>query len=277
MKLKVCSFETRSAEAMRALIERHGGQATVVPTVRESPATDAADVAAFGRELMSGRFDVVLFLTGVGAQLLLEQLAGRYSRGELAAALNRCTVAVRGPKPAAVLRHWHVSVGVRAQPPHTWHELVDALHRSAGLGGKRVAVQEYGRVNHALHEALRQHGVADVRSVVLYRWSLPEDLEPLRSAVRATIDGQFDVLAFTTAVQLDHVLAVAEQMGLRREWLAAAARCVIASIGPSTSEAIRDAGLPVDIEPQHSKLGHLVNAIFDQARCLIATCRARSN
>ena len=35
---------------------------------------------------------------------------------------------------------------------------------------------------------------------------------------------------------------------------------VIASIGPTTSETLRDNDLAVDVEPEHSKMGHLVAA-----------------
>jgi uroporphyrinogen-III synthase len=142
--------------------------------------------------------------------------------------------------------------------------LVEALDSATSLQGKRVAVQEYGRSSTALHTALRRLGAA-VQSVMIYRWRLPDQLEPLRDAVQGTIDGRFDVLAFTTAVQLDHVLEVAEQMGLRDQWLAAARKCLLASIGPTTSAALREVGLPVDIEPEHSKMGQLVAAIFEQA------------
>jgi uroporphyrinogen-III synthase len=36
---------------------------------------------------------------------------------------------------------------------------------------------------------------------------------------------------------------------------------VVGSIGPTTSAALRAHGLPVDIEPEHPKSGHLVAAV----------------
>ena len=49
--------------------------------------------------------------------------------------------------------------------------------------------------------------------VPVYHWALPEDLEPLCSAVRSIIAGNRDVALFLTAVQVVHLVEVAEQMG----------------------------------------------------------------
>jgi uroporphyrinogen-III synthase len=105
--------------------------------------------------------------------------------------------------------------------------------------------------------------------VPVYRWALPEDTGPLAAAVQSTIAGEFDVLMFTSAQQLRNVLAVAESAGVRDKWLSAARRCVIASIGPTASETLLDAGLPPDIEPEHPKMGHLVQAVARDARAVL--------
>ena len=50
--------------------------------------------------------------------------------------------------------------------------------------------------------------------VPVYRWALPENLEPLKSAILETVGGEFDVLLFTSAQQLRNVLEVADQLRL---------------------------------------------------------------
>jgi uroporphyrinogen decarboxylase len=50
-------------------------------------------------------------------------------------------------------------------------------------------------------------------------------------------------------------------------------RVVIASIGPTTSEMLHSQDLPVDLEPSHPKLGHLVLETADRAGELIARKR----
>jgi uroporphyrinogen-III synthase len=81
-------------------------------------------------------------------------------------------------------------------------------------------------------------------------------------------------LLFTSAQQLRNVLSVAESDGLRDEWLRAARKCVVASIGPTASETLRIAGLPADIEPEHPKMGHLVQAVAKRAREILQKKRA---
>lgn len=254
--LRVCSFESRRAEEMRSLIERHGGVATVAPSMREVPLEQNDAAFAFAERLLAGQVDVVIFLTGIGARTLLEAVETRLDRQQFFEALNRCLTVVRGPKPTAILREWGVRIDHRAPEPNTWREVLTALE-GVDLRGQHVAVQEYGRPNRELYEQLQQRG-AMVEPVAVYRWALPEDVEPLRAAIRATIAGEFELLLFTSAQQLQNVLEVAESLHLRDEWLRAANRCVIASIGPAASETLTAEGLRVDLEPSHPKMGTLV-------------------
>jgi uroporphyrinogen-III synthase len=165
-----------------------------------------------------------------------------------------------------------VPIDHQVPEPNTWRDLVALLDATLPIAGKRVAVQEYGEPNPELYEAL-QHRQAEVIPVPVYRWALPEDSGPLAAAARGTIAGEFDVLMFTSAQQLRNVLAVAGSAGLSDDWLCAARRCVIASIGPTASETLREAGLPPDIEPEHPKMGHLVQAVAREARGLLETKR----
>src|SRR4029078_3552374 len=120
--------------------------------------------------------------------------------------------------------------------------------------GKRVAVQEYGQPNPELYEALAARQ-AEVIPVPVSRGARPDDTGPLEAAVRGTIAGEFDVLAITSAQQVRNILAVAGQLGIRDEWLRSARKFVVASIGPTASEALMEVGLPPDIEPEHPKMG----------------------
>ena len=205
--------------------------------------------------------------------MLLEVAESRYDREAILHALRRLPIAVRGPKPLVVLREWNVPVAVRTAEPNTWHELVTALDEAGLLAGKRVAVQEYGRANAELYRELSSRG-AKIEPVPVYRWTLPEDTGPLRTAIRATIARQFDVLLFTSAHQLDCVLEVAEADGAKDAWLQAARSMVVGSIGPAASEALRESGLPVDVEARPTRMGHLVTSAIQAAPAILAEKRA---
>lgn len=269
MRPRVCSFESRKGDEMRSLIERNGGDATVAASMQEVAIEENSAAVEFADMLLRGQIDCVVFMTGVGARTLLNAIESRYSRDQFFNALRNCFVVVRGPKPLAVMREWKIDVDMRAPEPNTWKELIaefDDQHRQSrfSLSGKTVAVQEYGKSNEEFCEQLRKRG-AVVIAVPVYRWALPDDIGPLIQSVRQTIDGRFDILMFTSAIQLTNVLDVANREGLEEQWIAAAAECIVASIGPTSSDTLKEAGLHVDIQPEHPKMGHLVRETLQEA------------
>jgi uroporphyrinogen-III synthase len=269
MPLRVCSLESRRAEEMRSLIERHGATAFVAPSMRELPLDENPAVFSFLDELQGGRIEIVIFMTGVGARAVLDVVETKTTREAFFADLSRCTIVVRGPKPVAVLKEWGVRIDHRAPEPNTWRELLATLDADVPLAGKSIALQEYGKPNAELLRALQDRG-AKVLPVPVYRWDLPADVEPLQQAVHKIIAGEFDLLLITSAQQVQHLLLVAEQLGLRAECLAAANRCLIGSIGPTATETLDDVGLHADFEPSHPKMGTLVKEALAAAPGLLA-------
>jgi uroporphyrinogen-III synthase len=273
MPLRVCSFESRRQEEMASLIRRQGAEPTIAPSMRESPLERHEPVFDFWKRLTAGEVDLVILMTGVGTQAMFDVLTTRIGRDELIAEMNRHPICIRGPKPAVVLRNWSIRIHHRAPEPNTWREVLAVLKTDGvPLAGRRIAVQEYGKPSVELYEELRQRG-ADVVTVPVYRWELPEDLGPLQSAIQTTIDGGFDVLLFTSAQQAHHVLEVAERMGLREAWMQAAQSCVVGSIGPTASETLVELGLRPDIEPEHPKMGPLVTETLKRADEVLAAKR----
>ena len=99
----------------------------------------------------------------------------------------------------------------------------------------------------------------------VYRWDLPLSIGPLEANVRAIAAGEIDVAMFTSAHQVVNLLRVAEQLQLGGPLRRGIERAVVASIGPTTSETLHELELHVDIEPEHSKMGHLVAAAAEKA------------
>ena len=256
--LRVCSFESRRAAEMKSLIERNGGVATIAPSLREIPIEDNADALAFGEQLGRGEIDIVIFLTGVGSQGLLDVLLTRHPSESLQKWFGRTTVVVRGPKPVVILRAAGIRVDHRAAEPNTWREVIDLIDNTPiPVAGQTIAVQEYGQPQRELSRAL-QDRLANVISVPVYKWALPDDIGPLEQSVHGTIAGEFDILLFTSAQQAVNVLDIADRLGVRDAWIAAARSCVIGSIGPTATETLIGLGLHPHLEPTHGKMGHLV-------------------
>lgn len=258
--LKVLALESRRATEIAKLIRTYGGEPTVAPAMREVPLESNHEAFEFARRLLHGEFDLVIFTTGVGIRRLMEILESRYERARILDSLRRVKLAARGPKPSAALREMGLPIAVTAPEPCTWHEVIGALDEAFGpsLDGLRAAVQEYGATNPDLLDALSQHHVRWTR-VPVYQWALPDDLEPLRNAVRAIANQNIDVVVFLTAVQVTHLFRVAEIMDETGALLAGLRRTVVFSIGPSTSEELSRHGIEPDFEPSHPKMGFLMN------------------
>jgi uroporphyrinogen-III synthase len=259
--LRVLSLESRRAPEMAKLIASNGGKATVAASMREIPIAPNTQGVAFAHRLSEGGFDMVIFLTGVGTRALTRVVETVYPVEQFVAALRKITIVARGPKPMAVLKELGVPVTVAVPEPNTWRDLLRTLDEKADsvpLKDRRVAVQEYGTSNPELLAALSDRG-ADVTRVPVYEWGLPEDVGPLRAAVAAISREEFDVVLFTTAIQVNHLFQVAAEMNQEAAVRRGLSRILIASIGPSTSERLQEYGLTADIEPTHPKMGYLVN------------------
>lgn len=263
--LRVLSLESRRAAEMETLIRARGGDPFVAPSMREVPLENNPEAFAFAERLFRGDFDMVIFLTGVGAKHLNQVLETRYPAGAFQDALRKLTVVVRGPKPSGVMREWKVPAAIVVPEPNTWRELLAATEHCTE---RRIAVQEFGRSSLELLEGLRARG-ADVTQVPVYQWDLPTDTGPLREAARRLARGEFDMATFTTSVQVAHLLQIAAEEGLEQEVRAALRKLVIASIGPTTSEALREQGLEPDLEPSHPKMGILITEAAQQARQIL--------
>ena len=274
--LQVISFESRLRSETTGLFEKHGARVIAAPALHVVPLTDLPEAKAFAHAVCEGELDGLVLLTGVGANLLLRTACTHRPRAELVFGLSKLKLICRGPKPSSALKPFGLRPSIHVPEPNTWREVVHKLDLEWPVSGQRVWIQEYGTRNEELIQALRIRG-ATVTSLRVYTWALPEDTAPLKAAILKIVRGQAHVAVFTTALQIDHLLAVAQEIGMapavRR---ALSSDIVVASVGPMTSEALARHGIRADIVPGHPKLGHLVLAVARRARALVSEKRERS-
>lgn len=274
--LRVLSLESRRATEMAKLIANYQGEPVVAPSMREVPLESNTEALAFAGKLLEGGFDLAIFLTGVGTRALARVVETQYALEGFVEALRKIPVIARGPKPVAALSELGIPVALTVPEPNTWRDLLKALDEKADtlpLSGKCVALQEYGASNSELLRGLAERG-AVVTKVPVYQWALPEDVGPLRSAIQRLAQGEIDIVLFTTSIQVVHLLQVAEEMGLKEKIVQSSTRTVVASIGPVTSEELRERGISPDFEPSHPKMGFLVNELAERCRTLLEAKRA---
>src|ERR1700722_14462093 len=274
--LRVLSLESRRAVEMAKLIENYGGRAIVAPSMREVPLESNTEALEFARALAAGGFDMVIFLTGVGTRALAKVAATVYPLEKFVEALRGVAIIARGPKPVAALKELGVPVVVVVPGPNPWRDLLrplDGKHDVAPLAGRRVAVQEYGASNPEPLAELAARGAHGAGGPV-DQWAVPEDTAPLRAAVDAIARGEIDLALFTTSIQVAHLLKIAREMSREEEVRRAFSRILVGSIGPITSEELREQGFAADFEPSHPKMGILVNEAAQRVKELLDRKRA---
>jgi uroporphyrinogen-III synthase len=268
--LRVLSLESRRAQEIEGMIRRLGGDAFVAPSVQERALEDHTDAIRFVERLEAGEFDLLVCMTGTGLAFLRDVVAAHMPVDRLATALRSVVIVSRGPKPVPLLREMNVPVHVVVPEPNTWKEIVEAI---AVRRERRIAVQEYGRPNLEMNSALEDLG-ARVTPVAIYRWELPDDIEPLREAARRLAARVFDVVLFTSSVQLDHLYEVSRALGLEEKVTdALRSEVAIASVGQIMTAALESYGLSADIIPNHPKMGSLVKAAAESATAVLASKR----
>ena len=257
--MTVAAFESRMADQMAKLIARHGGNPLVAPSLQEVPLEDNTEALDFAKDLMAGTVDLLILLTGVGTRTLVDVWKTQFTFDAIRQALTKTTLVCRGPKPIAALKELGLKPHVTVPEPNTWRDILRTLDdwKPEGLSGLRLAIQEYGIANTDLARGLTQRG-ARVRSVAVYRWALPDDVEPLKHTLRTIVDGNVSVLLFTSAAQIDHVVKLLDVTDALAAFRDALGKTMVASIGPVTSQRLLHHHFPVDFEPSHAKMGILV-------------------
>ncbi|MFO0921493.1 MAG: uroporphyrinogen decarboxylase [Pirellulales bacterium] len=270
--LRVASLESRRSEDMQRLIERFGGQAFVSPSMREVPIPENRDAVDFAYRVMTGEINIVLFLTGVGFKHLLTSIEKHVDLQRFLNALSDVTTVARGPKPVAAMRDFGLQPTYRVQEPNTWREMLHLIDEQIPVTNQIVGIQEYGATNRSLVAGLEARG-AQVVSLRVYQWELPQDSRPLEQNMRAIIRGERDLLMVTSAHQIVNLLRLAEGMRCEAELRTALEKMLICSIGPTTSEMIQHLQLQVDIEPENPKMGHLVQTAAEKANRMLSAKR----
>lgn len=261
--LRVGAFESRHSDLLAQMIQKSGGVPFVSPSMREIPLESNSKTIEFARDLMTGHIDAMIFLTGVGFRYLLQSVEKEFGKEHFLDMLRDLTTIARGPKPTAAMREVGLQPTLRVPAPNTWRETLGLIDDKMAIANLTIAIQEYGQPNPSLIAGLEARG-AKVFQVPVYKWALPEDKAPIEENVRRIIKGQLDVLMFTSANQVTNLMQVANELVANELGASgfkdAIKKPVIVSIGPTTSERLRNDGIPVDIEPAISKMGQMVQA-----------------
>jgi uroporphyrinogen-III synthase len=249
----------RRKEELGALLDRRGARVVYAPTIRIVPLSDDTDLVAATREVLSRPVDLVVATTGVGFRGWLE--AADAWDLPLVDHLASARVLARGPKARGAIRGGGLVDAWSPESESSAEVLSHLLSGAEGpLEGRRVVVQLHGDPLPDLVTGLRQSG-AEVLTVPVYRWVLPEDVAPVHRLVASIIAGGIDAVTFTSAPAAASLLAVADEDGKRDELVAALKeRVMVVAVGPVTAGPLDAAGIP-SFQPERARLGALAREV----------------
>ena len=252
--------DRRSQDLISAL-ERRGAEVLHAPALKIAPHDQDTILVAETRALIEARPEVVLITTGYGMRRWLEVADTVGLGARLTEVLEDALILARGPKSVGAIR----AAGLEeeaASASDTTASLIDAVHQ-AGLTGRRVAIQLHGYTDEIQLARLRDLS-ARVWTVTPYRWVPPAAPDRLTRMIEATCTRHLDAVTFTSAPGAEATVAVAREIGLLDEFVAALETDVLAvAVGPVTAGPLRDAGATV-LAPDRHRLGALIRLVSEE-------------
>jgi uroporphyrinogen-III synthase len=249
----------RRKEELGALLDRRGARVVYAPSIRIVPLSDDAELVAATREVLARPVDLVVATTGVGFRGWLE--AADAWDLPLVDHLRSARVLARGPKARGAIRGGGLVDAWSPESESSAEVLSHLLSGAEGpLEGRRIAVQLHGDPLLDLVAGLRRSG-AEVVTVPVYRWVLPEDVTPVRRLVASVVAGGIDAVTFTSAPAAASLLAVAAELGLKDDLVAALRDRVLAvAVGPVTAGPLDAVAVPTR-QPERARLGALAREV----------------
>jgi uroporphyrinogen III methyltransferase / synthase len=240
-RIVVTRARAQASELARRL-DALGAEPIELPAIRIEPRIDSDEVLRAVESLHA--YALVCLTSANGVHLLFEAMA---AQGRDARALANASVAAIGSGTEVALAANGVIADIVPER-FVAEELVAALDKLQ-LQGKPVLVARAAEAREVLPDALRKKG-AEVDVVTLYE-TVAEETDP--DALERARDADF--ITFTSSSTVRNFVEAAGKNGVPD-----AARVV--SIGPVTSEAVREAGLTVDVEAERHDIDGLVEALL---------------
>lgn len=238
----------QQAGALSARLRELGADVFELPTIRiEAPSNPKEFASAI---LHAHQYDWLVFTSPNGVTAFFEKF---YEvRGD-ARELGNVRIAAIGPATAARVREYRF--GVDLQPREFVAEAVaEAFEEQGSMENLTVLIARAEQARDFLPDRLAQMGaIVDVAPV--YR-TVPETSDVSGGIARFREEGA-DLITFTSSSTAENFMALhlPQPAGLKT-----------ASIGPITSETMRQLGLSVDIEARQYDIPGLVAAIHEHYR-----------
>ncbi|HXM26096.1 MAG TPA: uroporphyrinogen-III C-methyltransferase [Chthoniobacterales bacterium] len=233
----------RQAGALSAKLLLLGADVIELPTIRIELPEDLLEFGELVRDAY--QYDWLIFTSPNGVTAFFDMFFKLYQDSRN---IGNVRIAAIGPGTAQRIRDYHLTVDL--QPDDFIAEaVVESLRQFESVENLKFLLVRAENARDVLPKRLTQLG-AIVDEAIAYR-TVPETQDDTGARERFERDGA-DLVTFTSSSTVTNFLA------LKLPW---PRNLRTASIGPITSETMRQAGLKVDVEANRHDIGGLVEAI----------------
>jgi uroporphyrinogen-III synthase len=247
------------------LFEQRGATVVHGATIHTRPLRSEG-VRDVTERLLADPPDIVIANTGIGMRAWFATVDSCGMAEPFLRMLAGTRIYARGPKAAAVVHQMGLTPS-GSSPSEQLDDLPAIVAADGPVAGERVVFQRHGVASPSVIEALRGMG-AVVEDLGVYDWTLPEDLRPAQRLVELLAARRLHGVTFTSGPAVRNLLAIAADLGIAGEVVAALDHVVAACVGPVCASALLDAGVRRVVVPEHHRLGALVRTT---AHALAAT------
>lgn len=280
--LTIAITGSRRGSELARIVKNLGGRPYVAPTVGIEADLKTPDnaIVEFIKRVTKQDVDYMIFMTGPGVFSLMSIAKSYGMEEDLIAALQKVNVVARSTKPQMVLKKY----GIRTHliPHENTSKGILNLLKNIGMLGRTIGILWHGGYQMQLREELYRAGAANVIEASTYQYSfeLNNDgasilmsmgfnyvvpkLGTVIHLIGDIIAGRIDVITFTSPPSVHGLFKIANinhTIGSLRDSLNT--NVIVAAVGPSTEEAIKENKVVVDVIPQIYKMGAMVKSISD--------------
>src|SRR5437773_11008611 len=220
-----------------------GAHVIELPTIQIEPPSDLREFAELVQD--AHVYDWIVFTSANGVEAFFDIFFKLYDD---AREIGAGRVAAIGPATAQRVKDFHLHVDL--QPDEFVAEaVVKEFEKQGSIENLRILLVRAEKARHTLPKELSALG-AIVDEAFAYR-TVPETRDTSGARRQLAQDGA-DLITFTSSSTVENFLALGLPWpkGMR-----------IASIGPITSQTVRDQGLKVDVEARRHDINGLVQVI----------------
>jgi uroporphyrinogen III methyltransferase/synthase len=249
LRSQLAWFESRPLAGITVAVTRARAQSSGLAVRLRGLGADAVEAPAIRIVPIDGpapavdTYDLICLTSPNGVRMLFDRLM---SAGRDARSLAGAHVAAIGPGTAAALRD-HGVIADLVPERFVAEGLVEAL---ADVPVSRALIARAAEARDVLPDALRARG-AEVDVVALYETVA----EPFDDGQRAAV-ASADYVTFTSSSTVTYFFAALDGAEL-------STRTRLASIGPVTSDALRERGLEPDVEASRHDIDGLVQVLIE--------------